>query len=242
MRPKSFGTFEKRTPGVYSQYIYKRKVISHGIKVMIKCFTHTNIATLSGSSFSSICSSRILWDKSSSVVFPPSLSEREQQSSHEYGARDSVTPPQIVKTPNQPALRSENIVTRRNLLPKVGKVPPAQCLCRTSTNISWGTLLCQHTYRLLIGVHRYCWAFGWLSQQALLSNISKAHQISGITKNHRRQTLTCTILWKKMQLSLFSGTSQTQLRGFPLLTLVHEEKYVRYSFKKQQKPRQQVYI
>ena len=75
----------------------------------------------------------------------------------------------------------------------MGKVPPAQCMCRTSTTIAWGTLFCQHSYRLLIGVHPYCGAFGWLSQQALESNISKAHQISGTTKYPRRRTLTFSI-------------------------------------------------
>ena len=169
------------------------------------------------------------------LLFFPSLSlEGNKRAAMNMGARSSVTSPRIVKTPNRPAQRSGNIVTMRNLPPKVSKVPPAQCMCRTVTTIAWGTLCCQHSYRLLIGVHRYCtWgAFSWLSQQALESNISKAHQISGITKNQTRRTLTCSILWKKMQLSLFSGTSQTQLKRFPLLTLVHEEQSVRSSFKK----------
>ena len=44
------------------------------------------------------------------------------------GAKGSVAAPQIVKTSNRPALRSENDVTMRNPPPKVGRVPPAQCM------------------------------------------------------------------------------------------------------------------
>ena len=44
------------------------------------------------------------------------------------GAKVSVTPPQIVKTPNQPAVRSGNVVTKRNPPTKVGRVPLTQCM------------------------------------------------------------------------------------------------------------------
>ena len=62
------------------------------------------------------------------VLPVPPPSGRKKQTAMNMGAKDSVTPPLIVKTPKPPALRSENVVAMRNPPPKVGKVPPAQCM------------------------------------------------------------------------------------------------------------------
>ena len=61
------------------------------------------------------------------LQFFPSPSGRKQQTAMNMGAKGSITAPQTVTTPNRPALRSENVVTKRNPPPKVDKVPPAQC-------------------------------------------------------------------------------------------------------------------
>ena len=60
------------------------------------------------------------------LQFFPSPSGTKQQRVMNMGAKGSITAPQIVKTPNRSALRSENVVNMRNPPPKVGKVPAAQ--------------------------------------------------------------------------------------------------------------------
>ena len=78
---------------------------------------------------------------------------------------------QIVKNANPTALRSKNVVTMRSPPPKV----------------------CQQSHRLHLCA-LLLWDVRLVVPRRARSNISKAYDVSGTTKNQRRRTLTCSIL------------------------------------------------
>ena len=116
----------------------------------------------------------------------PSPSGRKQQTAMNMGAKGSVAAPQTVKTPNRPPLRSENVVTMRNLPPKVGRVPPDD-VCREPQppppEAPWFVSIpILHT-----GPHCLCGPCGFWCHQALKSNISKAYKFPAPPKTKEEE-------------------------------------------------------